>query len=283
MEGFFEWIMDPLHPRGRNSRRLPVPGDPNYEGSLEVRRVGRSSADPRATKYYPETDSFHVPRANGGPYDIPAREAMKDYGNGAFWGYRREKLNELRITGRVRGRPTDRWGECWPTDQEEMLHEEEMMLEEAMLQEEEMMLEEEMLYREEMEYIASLKSQGRPPPSRGPRGKSRKHRGPKSVSVNSYHGGGTGTPPDDVEEQDGPYLALPGPPSHHSDDANSYHGSRAASPAAYSVEEPGSRHSGSRSGSRRTGSRSGRNSRRSRRSSGRRGHTRYGDLDDISE
>lgn len=164
-----------------------------------------------------------------------------------------------------------------------MLYEEEMMLEEAMLQEEEMMLdeemmlEEEMLCREEMEYIASLNSQGRPPPSRGPRGSRRKRRGPKSISVHSYHGGSAGTPPDEVEEPDEPYLALPAPSSHHNDDAVSYHGSRAASPSAYSVDEPGSRHSGSRSGSRAT------SSRRSHWSSGRRGHTRYGGLDDIPE
>ena len=101
--GFFDWIMDPMHPRGRRSPNLPIPGARGYEGSLGVRRVESSRADPRAVKYYPETDSFHIPSANGGPYDIPARDVMKDYGEGDFWSYREQKIKELAMTGRIKG------------------------------------------------------------------------------------------------------------------------------------------------------------------------------------
>lgn len=109
---FHDWIM--RNPRGPRSSS-PVPGRRGYEGELWLDHGNDSSgrSHREGIKYYPETDSFYVPRSKGGPYDVPAHEWRRHYGVGDFWEQRERQMIELRTTGRISGRETDRYGEPW--------------------------------------------------------------------------------------------------------------------------------------------------------------------------
>lgn len=109
--------------------------DPRYNhGEPEIRReVGGGQAwvtrvdpdDPRkktGIRYYPETDTFVMPprRNDGGIYmearEIPGTEFLRRYTGGDAANLRRRRLDELRTTGRIANRETDRWGNPWPAD-----------------------------------------------------------------------------------------------------------------------------------------------------------------------
>lgn len=76
--------------------------------------------DPEARtgiKYYPETDTFVVPSRGGwASQGIPGREFLHRYPGGDAGIMRERRLDELRATGRIAMRNTDRWGDPWPAD-----------------------------------------------------------------------------------------------------------------------------------------------------------------------
>ena len=115
------WIMRNDHNgyprRGRRSDSSPVPGLPGHEGELWLDHGDSSGRGRRGgIKYYPETDSFHVPDDKGGPYDVHAEHWEKDYGDGDFWEEKERQLMELSEKGGIRGRKTNRFGEPWGGD-----------------------------------------------------------------------------------------------------------------------------------------------------------------------
>ena len=94
--------------------RSPIPGRSGYEGELWIDRCDYGGKSRRGgIKYYPETDSFHIPDGEDGPYDVPASQWQRHYGMGDFWKERQRQLAELEITGRISGRETDRYGRPW--------------------------------------------------------------------------------------------------------------------------------------------------------------------------
>jgi hypothetical protein len=81
--------------------------------------------DPRkktGIRYYPETDTFVMPpcRGDGGIYmdarEIPGRGFLRRCPGGDAANLRRRRLDELRTTGRIANRETDRWGNPWSAD-----------------------------------------------------------------------------------------------------------------------------------------------------------------------
>lgn len=70
-----------------------------------------------AIKFYPETDTFAVPSRRGrASQEIPGKEFLRSYPGGDAGIMRRRRLDELRTTGRIAMRKTDRWGNPWPAD-----------------------------------------------------------------------------------------------------------------------------------------------------------------------
>ena len=76
--------------------------------------------DPEARtgiKFYPETDTFVVPSRRGrASQEIPGRVFLRRYPGGDAGMMRTRRLDELRMTGRIAMRDTDRWGNPWPAD-----------------------------------------------------------------------------------------------------------------------------------------------------------------------
>ena len=107
---------------GRSSGNFGVPREPGG-GEAWVTRV--HGDDPRmqtGIRYYPETDTFVMPpgRGRGGSYvssrEIPGKEFLERYPGGDAANLRSRRLDELRTTGRLEGRATDRYGNPWPAD-----------------------------------------------------------------------------------------------------------------------------------------------------------------------
>lgn len=124
-----EQIMDANNTRGlelsitsqkrpiRNWQKLP------YEFRCRDMAIAEPGIGPNSTFWFAETDTIYVPAILGGPADIPiSREGMiyitpipkcVFVDRGEFWGLRRKRLEELRLTGRLASRDKDRWGRPW--------------------------------------------------------------------------------------------------------------------------------------------------------------------------
>ena len=104
-----------------NSRR-----DSSGNGESWVTRV--DSDDPRlktGIRYFPETDSFRIPRGKRagpfvGPEEVPGRLFVRMFPEGNTADLRRRRLEEYRSTGRVenRGAGVDRFGRPWVSGSE---------------------------------------------------------------------------------------------------------------------------------------------------------------------
>lgn len=67
--------------------------------------------------YFPETDTFFLPLAAGGPFEVAATEIEKgrwiELTDEKVWKYRESALEELMLTGGLHWRKVDRWGRGW--------------------------------------------------------------------------------------------------------------------------------------------------------------------------
>ena len=102
---------------GRSSGHFGVPRDPGGEGQAWVTHV--DDDEPRkqtGIRYFPETDTFLVPSYSGGGREVPGKDFLQIYPGGDAGDLRRRRLDELKTTGRIANRETDRWGNPWPAD-----------------------------------------------------------------------------------------------------------------------------------------------------------------------
>lgn len=101
----------------RNWQKLP------YEFRCRDTAIPRPGIGPNSTFWFAETDTIYVPAILGGPADIPVSREGMIYTSpfpkllfldlGKFWGLRKKRLEELRLTGRLASRDKDRWGRPW--------------------------------------------------------------------------------------------------------------------------------------------------------------------------
>lgn len=102
---FWRWLYDHTTPKVtlRSWVVSVPPGDPQLQSG---------------TRYYPETDSFVMPPQEVGDRleEISAREFLELHPGTSVAKLRRHRLNELRTTGKIEGRETDRYGKPWPAD-----------------------------------------------------------------------------------------------------------------------------------------------------------------------
>lgn len=96
-----------------------------YEFRCRDTGTTKLGVDPNRLFWFAETDTIYVPPSRGGPADIPiSREGMRYIipsqedqlpfpSLGKFWETRRKALEELKMTGRLTNRDTDRWGRPW--------------------------------------------------------------------------------------------------------------------------------------------------------------------------
>lgn len=89
---------------------------PPHLQSLDV-PVPSSVKSYKNCTYFPETDTHYVPAGRGGPFEVLATGAeslkwLKPYPE-QYWVFRSSALRELKQTGRLHWRETDRWGVPW--------------------------------------------------------------------------------------------------------------------------------------------------------------------------
>lgn len=112
------WNRDPRHSHGEHDI-------PRGSGGGQAWVTHVDPDDPRkktGIRYYPETDTFVMPprRGDGGSYidarEVPGKDFLRRYPGGDAANLRRHRLDELRTTGTIANRETDRWGNPWPAD-----------------------------------------------------------------------------------------------------------------------------------------------------------------------
>lgn len=109
----------PENPQWLSPKRIAVrikrPLPPHLR-SLDV-PVSSSTKSNKHCTYFPETDTHYLPEEEGGPFEVPAARGenlkwLKPYPE-QYWVFRSSALKELKYTGKLHWRGTDRWGVPW--------------------------------------------------------------------------------------------------------------------------------------------------------------------------